>query len=216
VKKAEIEPGELYEVPAPSEYGGKAHQGVKVTVVECGVPRPYSSKLEGVLVRLEEPYLQHMTFEEDIPREVGYEYVVAARHVIARWDDEREERMSDRERRRAEAVEVEGLLLSMGLAREQKERRHSDEEGLPGFRVQGANKHVVVDLPVMLAWLKRIDPVMIAGEAIDLFVENVVNEEPWKGLKDATADECTRWREAAVREIREGVAVSEAELHVDG
>lgn len=213
MKKAHIEIGELYEVPPPSEYGGKVRNGVKATVIEYGVRRPYSSVSDGVWVRLEEEHLQHMGFKGDILREVGYEYVVGARHIIARWDDAREVRMRMRERRRAEAVEVEGLLLSVGL-RAEREGGYGDEEGLSGFRVQG--KTVVVDLPVMLAWLKRIDPATIAREAIDLFVGNVVNEQPWKGLKDASEDEMTLWRGSALREIREGVAVSDEDLRVDG
>lgn len=56
------------------------------------------------------------------------------------------------------------------------------------------------------------EPAEIAGEAISLFIEDVKNTVPWTGLADLSDELISKSRDAAVREIVEGLSVTDKDL----
>jgi hypothetical protein len=103
MKKQDITPEEAYEVRAPSEYSSRGAT-VKATVVEVGVGRePYgraSKRLDGVRVRLEEPW-EVSALGEGLKRitrtmRPGEEFVVSTAEVVKPADEGTEEQLRER------------------------------------------------------------------------------------------------------------------------
>lgn len=228
MKQAEIRVGEAYAATAPDDGGVARYQAAvcKASVVATRQPREYSKKLDGVKVRLEEPWLKRFTEIGDGGRRevvarwlpVGHEYVVRSDEVLRPWGSDArhhdEDDFAGRARIKAQWDEADALFERLGLSR----RRHvrywrssgqggKSEELIPGYSL-GTDGRARVDFDALLPWLRRIDPVEVAGDAIDHFLSAVAGEGftvPDGGVRD-------RAKAATLEEVAQGVAVTDAEL----
>lgn len=193
---------------------------VKVKALAVGQPRPHSRRADGVLVGLLEPYRTSVYVDGDYhDREwpIGHELVVAAKVVMGPWTEEDEQITLARATRYETHDRVRALLARLGLDPHMRRRELADdaEGGRPAWvthEVLGysiAGRHVTIDLPAFEAWLGRIDPVVIAEQALGLYVEAL--ERRHVGLAEW---EYAAAREETLQEIREGAAVADSELRV--
>jgi len=221
MRKSEIKEGELYVVPAPGD--GLRREGVKATVLQVGIVRESrrtSSRrvqADGTRVRLEQRFVAVSWRGTDDSREPGYEYEVRTADIREPWDERHEAKLAEDVRIKEHGALVAERLRNLGLTERKPGdrllRRLGDDDGaVKGFAVIG--ERVEIDADALMAWLERIEPGTVAAEAINQFVEEVKRDQPWKGLADAEEAELAKWRGAAVREIEEGVAVSDAEIAV--
>lgn len=208
-----------------AEYGSGRHAGswgggdplVKASVVEAPVSvdkRFGGGAKKGARVRLEEAMrvVRGAGFEE-LP--IGHEFEVESRLIEHVWgtsgiragmpDDER---AAEREARYREQDAIAAAFERLGMP--QVSARHETD----GFRLAGAE--VVLPRALLARWLCRVDAVSIAADAITAFVEAVKADEPWKGFGDFSADELVEYSDRVLEEIRQGLAVSDAELEATG
>lgn len=182
------------------------HRPAKATVLEVGVTfRPRHSfgsapdKTNGVRCRLEAPLrtIDGTRGEEFRAREVGEEFIVQSRNVLRPWgawfegrDPADDVMQAEREARYALQDELRERLARMGSA---------------PAKLMG--NEATFGLASMVSWLRRIDPASIAEQAIGLFMEDVARHGD--GL---TAGVEVLAKGSAIREIEQGVAVSDAEI----
>jgi hypothetical protein len=208
MRKDQMVVGAVHAVQFPA---GEAHasqwaapQPAKATVLEVGVvfERRYSTtKTNGVRCRLEAPLrtIAGTRGDDFRAREAGEEFIVESRYVLRPWGEWTDGRANDddaaqaaREARYALQDELRERLARMG--------------GAPAKLMGG---EAVFALEPLVRWLRRIDPVVIAGQAIGLFEEELARFEPGD---DPGTDAA---KVAALREIEQGVAVSDAEITVE-
>jgi hypothetical protein len=223
MRKADIKPGEMYAVKYRQDYGSRP--AVKAEAIEVGIERDEpgrrGARKDGVRMRLCETVQVKLWMGggyewRDIP--AGTEFVAASLEVERPWEPRDEAMMLERQARREQNARVREMLLRLGLAaRGRADRvavRLDGAEDTPGFELTFGGR-VNIDTDAFEAWLKRIDPMEVAGSAIEAFVEAVCRVEPWAGLRDLAGDgRLDTFREAALQEMREGLAVSDAELTV--
>lgn len=124
--------------------------------------------------------------------------------VLHAWgeEDDARERASAEAGERATALRTK--LTELGLP---------TADSFRGEAVSPAQMQVQLDFEPFEAWLKRIDPMEVAGSAIEAFIEAIERADPWTGLRDLAGNgRLHAAREAALQEMREGLAVSDAEL----
>lgn len=215
MKKDDIIPGELYAVDPPvnevGAYYGRKPWLVKATVLAAGVPIDLiggrGSRNTGSHCRLEEElrimagFYERRATTRTLP--VGHEFVMRTADVDGEWQSEYEESIvAERVKRYAMLDSLDALLRGLGLP---------PAVGLGSGPDVNADR-VQIPTAMFEAWLRRIDPREVAGDAIEAFVEAVCRREPWTGLQDLSAADREVAKAAALREIAEGLAVSDAEL----
>lgn len=207
MRKEDIQKGTLYAAAGPGDSYSRAKK-VCVRAVTVGVETRHSrGRLDGTLVRLERD-AEWSNFGRKRAMKGGHEYVLPNRDIARLWtaDDDAEEVV---QQHRAEATSaLRARLLALGL-----DEAGTVFSGVEGFTI--GPEEVTIDRGPFEAWIERIDPAKIAGEAIGMFVTNVKEEMPWTGVADISTPTIGRFKEAAVQEVREGVAVSDGELSAD-
>lgn len=203
MKKQDIERDALYVVDPPTsgENGrvwGRPPWKVKARAVAVGVPRANSTRLDGVRLRLEEDVFRAMAYVAGGYRELryerGHEWTAATSEVERPWDAVKDG--GDIEAARRERYErtdgVVAAVSALGLA--------ADDYDL-------TSETFTMDAGAFLRWLKRIDPVSAAADAL-VFVND---RRPFHD-----ESEYGEAVDAAMQELREGLRVTDAELTVRG
>lgn len=222
MQKSEMTIGEAHAVEYPA---GEAQAGryngspvVKAEVLATGLERRSryggNAKNDGVRCRL---LARVRTIEGTgrnsdafCEREPGFEFEVASRDVHRAWNGWDGNRGHDDDAMQAER--------EARYAAQDELRSIFERLGAP--KVELAGDGAALAAADLLRWLKRIDPVSIAGDAIVAFREELEREalaDPRPGAFDVLSD--GQWeaaRERAVQEIREGVAVTDDEIVAGG
>jgi hypothetical protein len=180
---------------------------VEATVIEAPIEFDAgygSGSRKGARLRLAESLrvIRRDGFEE-LP--AGHEFDSESRLIEGAWDKWRggrhpndAEGAADRRRRYEEQDAIRAAEVRLGM---------------PPLVLKGGG--VVVERDGLAAWLKRIDPTDLAADVIDAFVEEVCRRQPWTGLGDMRKTypaELRSAKVAAIREVEDGLAVSDAEL----
>jgi len=213
MQKSEMAIGELHAVEFPA---GEAHTSrysaspvVKATVLAVGLERRsrYSSdkaRNDGVRCRLEAP-IRTIEGTNGCPgafmaREPGFEFEVQSRDVLRPWGaftgcvNDDDAMQAQREARYAVQDELRAIFERLGAP-----------------KVELAGGGAVFAAADLLRWLKRIDPVDVAEQAIGLFMEEVARHgDGLTGGVEALA------KGSAISEITQGVAVTDVEIGAGG
>lgn len=211
--------GESVAVEFPRDEADKRFGGGKAIVEAVVLVAPHefeyarwsgrSETRKGARLRLVEPLRVVSRHEsathgfEELP--AGHEFNAESRLIEGAWD-------AFRGGRRPNDAEA---------AQERRERYEAQDAlraavtrlGLPPAEMRSGE--VTFALAPLVKALGRLDPEDIATDAIAAFVEEVCRRQPWTGLGDMQKtypDELRSAKVAALREITDGFAVSDAEL----
>lgn len=207
MKIAYVEIGKVYRV---LEHGGQATRGdgavgrgTKAIAREGGVRfrQGHAKPLPAVEFEL----LEAGSTWSGLP--IGSRVPLPGRSVIAEWtpaDDEYRERVTAARARRSSLLE---RLAELGMPGRSRGVSRTYSPGVTVTRTV-----VSFDRGAFEKWFRRIDPMEVAGSAIEAFVEelsrrNALRDDPEAALIDLA-------RGAALDEMRQGLAVSDAELEV--
>lgn len=192
MKAKDLKVGEAYR--AEYAYGKTG----KVTLVEAPVVRMERMRAGAEL----RPYRNdgHADGARVKVASTGQTVDVALTKVLYVWD-------AEDEAREAAIVDLRERVAAV--------RAKLDELGMPYERVwrgerssSPANCTVALPFEALEAWLRRVDPVAVAGDAIDAFVE-ALDRSGHNGLSDGAAEQA---KAAAIEEVVQGFAVSDAEI----
>jgi hypothetical protein len=223
MRKEDVEVGGIYAADGPGETWSCA-KVVQVKVIELRQRVRVSRRATaaGVLVELQEDATLRKTFGDEERVEKGTRYELPNRRLLHDWTEADDEAKLRAEASRSMRATISEKLIALGLpaARAGYEvRRAALEDGSydpdrdvtltgyedeEGFNVR-RDETVVIDNEILLAWLARIDPLKIAGEAIEEYVRLEGQRLGGQMLFAAS-------RDTVLAEIAQGIAVTDAEL----
>lgn len=227
MKKSELKVGEEYAVGGTSSYDTKYRVSLVGVDVELAVKAhsfdgSRTVRRRGIVVEL------HPELES--PRHMrgavcGVEFdrrflLASARYVHATWaafvDQQeraavaRQTRDEEEARRRKQLADVLALLRDRYGVRIE---RDDDRGTVADIMWDASHFDITMEAEFAERLFKRIDPLEVAGSAIEEFIKMVCDQQPYTGLHDLAKDGALdAMRSAALEEVRQGLAVSDHEI----
>jgi hypothetical protein len=202
MRKGDIKVGEVYAADGPGDSWECAKE-VRVKALEGDLEpaeraRTYRSTRVELLDDIEWSWWGQVKTAK-----AGVQYVLGNKRISHPWTEADDERVAAAKREARLRAELRERLLALGLP--EGTEGPAPREDIPGFHLVRGEVHI--DVEALVPWLNRIDPTFLAERAIERFVEEVVGEQPWKGLADIRADdEVQAFQQRAVAKVLSGLA----------